>query len=336
MTSDLKSATSRANGAKSHGPKTPEGKENSSRNSLDHGFTSKKTVVLQCENEDDFQTMLGYYADTYRPGSPVEEDLVAEMVASRWRMQRLRMIETALMDSEMDREPPQPESQETPTDPGYLMAFAFRRLVDESRAISLASRYESRLHRIHERSHRTLRELQETRKQPAAEPISPALSNPRCPRPPRRAPMKNRETNPRPPLPHPPQKIINLSRSKDIAASNRWNRGADGLAVCLVRSPPEAYDEETNRTFRTRPQAHPNPRAISSLAFYFPAVLVGQVSRPAHPALAGAFGRGCCSVGQPILAAAGFSAGSSCFIERMRQKDETNRSNRGNVEYTGW
>src|SRR5437016_14526648 len=75
-------------------------------------------------------------------------------------MQRLRMIETALMDSEMDREPPPPETQETPTDPGYQLAFAFRRLVDESRAISLASRYESRLHRIHEQSHRTLRYVQ--------------------------------------------------------------------------------------------------------------------------------------------------------------------------------
>jgi hypothetical protein len=171
MPSDLKSATSRANGAKSKGPITAEGREKSSRNSLDHGFTSKKTVVLKCENEDDFQEMLGHYAATYQPGSPVEESLVNEMVACRWRMQRLRMIETALIDSELDR--PMPES-EVPADPGYQIAVAFRRLVDGSRAISLASRYESRLHRIHERSHRTLRELQQTRKQhPAGQP-SPA------------------------------------------------------------------------------------------------------------------------------------------------------------------
>ena len=70
MTSDLKSAASRANGAKSHGPKTAEGREKSSRNSLTHGFTSKKTIVLKCENEGEFQTMLGYYADTYQPGGP--------------------------------------------------------------------------------------------------------------------------------------------------------------------------------------------------------------------------------------------------------------------------
>jgi hypothetical protein len=173
MTSDLKSATSRANGAKSRGPKTPEGREKSSQNSLVHGFTSKKTIVLQCENEGEFQEMLGYYAGTYQPGSPVEEDLVHEMVACRWRMERLRLIETALMDTEMDQEPPQADVTE---DPGYQMAFAFRRLVDGSRAISLASRYESRLHRIHERSHRTLRELQQTRKEQTPEPVTPQPS----------------------------------------------------------------------------------------------------------------------------------------------------------------
>jgi hypothetical protein len=178
MTSDLKSAASRANGAKSHGPKTAEGREKSSRNSLTHGFTSKKTIVLKCENEGEFQTMLGYYADTYQPGSPVEKDLVAEMVACRWRMQRLRMIETALMDSEMECDVPEAE---TADDPGYRMAFAFRRLVDGSRAISLASRYESRLHRIHEHSHRILRELQKDSPSVSAggpQPMSPAPIQP--------------------------------------------------------------------------------------------------------------------------------------------------------------
>src|SRR5580692_5655087 len=106
MTSELKSATARTNGAKSRGPKTPETLEKSSRNSLDHGFTAKKTIVLKCENEDEFQEMLRDYAATYQPGSPVEMALVNEMVAASWRMQRLRMIETALLDSEMDRELP--------------------------------------------------------------------------------------------------------------------------------------------------------------------------------------------------------------------------------------
>src|ERR1022692_3174985 len=106
MKSEKKSAASRANGAKSRGPKSPETREKSSRNSVTHGFTAKNTVVLACENPEQFQVMLDYYADTYQPASPVEEDLVAEMVAARWRIHRLRMIETALLDSEIERELP--------------------------------------------------------------------------------------------------------------------------------------------------------------------------------------------------------------------------------------
>jgi hypothetical protein len=115
--------------------------------------------------------MMDDYDSTYEPGSPVEEDLVAEMVAARWRMHRLRMIETALLDAEIKRQPPaegfspSADPAATPPDPGYRVANAFRRLVDESHAISLASRYESRLHRIHDRCHRTLRELQQARKE---------------------------------------------------------------------------------------------------------------------------------------------------------------------------
>jgi hypothetical protein len=144
-------------------------------------LTSRKTILLECENEEEFQEMLVDYVATYRPGSPVESSLVDEMVAARWRMQRLRMIEAALFDSEMNREHLPTDLQPEPTDPGYQIAAAFRRLADESRALSLASRYESRLHRIHERSHRTLRELQETRKQETAEQALHAPSQPEPP-----------------------------------------------------------------------------------------------------------------------------------------------------------
>lgn len=178
MASELKSATSRTNGAKSKGPKSPETRQISSRNSVTHGFTARKTVVLACENPEQFQKILDYYADTYQPGSPVEEDLVGDMVAACWRTHRLRMIETALLDSEIEREPSVAGPGGVPLDGGYKIAFAFRRLVDESHAISLASRYESRLHRIHERSYRTLRELQQTRMQLTAESAAPVLVQP--------------------------------------------------------------------------------------------------------------------------------------------------------------
>jgi len=181
MTSELKSATARANGAKSRGPKSPETRAKSSHNSLKHGFTARKTVVLECENNDEFHNMLADYVATYQPGSPVENNLVDEMAAAKWRMLRMRLIEVALLDSEMSRPHLPTDPRPEPTDPGYQIAAALRRLTDDSRALSFISRYESRLHRIHERSHRTLRELQQTRKQQAAEPVPPPPVQPEPP-----------------------------------------------------------------------------------------------------------------------------------------------------------
>src|SRR5438132_2906217 len=101
MTSNRKIAAARANGAKSTGPKTPETREISSRNSLRHGFTARKTIVLKCEDPEEFQETIDHHLLMYQPATPAEEDLVNEMIACRWRMQRLRTIETSMIDSEM-------------------------------------------------------------------------------------------------------------------------------------------------------------------------------------------------------------------------------------------
>ena len=67
MPSELKSETSRINGAKSHGPKTAEGKETSSQNSLKHGFTSRKTLILKIESSDEYQAFLAQHIAIINP-----------------------------------------------------------------------------------------------------------------------------------------------------------------------------------------------------------------------------------------------------------------------------
>jgi hypothetical protein len=57
MSSTPKSESARANGAKSHGPITPEDKANSSQNALRHGLIANYTV-LPTESKDDFQLLL--------------------------------------------------------------------------------------------------------------------------------------------------------------------------------------------------------------------------------------------------------------------------------------
>src|SRR6266516_1150060 len=81
--SQLKSDTARLNGAKSQGPKTAEGRAKSSRNALKHGLSSRNRLVLECENEDDFQTVHNQQMEIHQPATPAEKDLVDQMVDAR-------------------------------------------------------------------------------------------------------------------------------------------------------------------------------------------------------------------------------------------------------------
>jgi hypothetical protein len=193
MPSQRKSDSARANGAKSRGPTTPAGKENSSRNSLRHGFTSRSTIVLECENPEEFQEMLANYRATYSPMTPAEIDLVDQMVAARWRIRRIWVIETAMLDAEILRRKPEVQKQFAQFDGATELALAFRSLADDSRSLHLASRYESRLFRMHDRAYCALRDLQ-LRRGPAPDPAIP--HPPEAPVPPENIKFPNEPTAP--------------------------------------------------------------------------------------------------------------------------------------------
>src|SRR5437879_6416719 len=181
MPSQLRSDTARANGAKSRGPKSAETKEKSSRNSLRHGFTSRNTILLECENEDELQELEDDFAATYQPATPAEQDLVNEMVAAQWRINRIRTIETVIMDCEMVRKKAEIEKQYVEPDSGIHMAMAFRTLAEESNCTALVSRYETRLSRMYDRAYSTLRQLQQQAAEPKKQQAEPEPPKPRHP-----------------------------------------------------------------------------------------------------------------------------------------------------------
>ena len=94
----------RQNGAKSKGPKTPDGKHQSSRSALKHGLTSKKHSVLDIEDSDEFLAHRQAAIDQFRPNSPFTLTLVEQLASINWRKERLTLIETAYFDSKINEQ----------------------------------------------------------------------------------------------------------------------------------------------------------------------------------------------------------------------------------------
>src|SRR5579872_2240638 len=155
MASQLKSETSRLNGAGSRGPVTSAGREKSSQNALRHGGASTRGIVLPCESPEEYRKLHATYLSTYKPEGADETALVAEMAESRWRMLRLDAIEADMLVAEMSRLKSKPAAAGA----ARLLTRAFCSLADKSKGLALASRYQFREHRIHDRPYKTLRDL---------------------------------------------------------------------------------------------------------------------------------------------------------------------------------
>ncbi len=170
--SSLKSAASRANGAKSKGPVTPEGKARSSRNSSSHGiFTSP--VVLRNENNAEFLKLEDAFMDEWDPQGPTEEAMVEQMIVCRWRLNRIWATEAAGIDMQMDEDAAELAQTYGEFDEACRTAAALKHLADNSKFLDLMQRYDRSLSRQFDRALARLRELQRDRApqpEPGAEP----------------------------------------------------------------------------------------------------------------------------------------------------------------------
>ncbi len=133
---------SRANGAKSRGPKTEAGKLRSSINAMRHGLLSR-CVVLQNEPQENFKALFQQHIDKLGPVDDVELACVEEMSAALWRLRRLMAIETNLLDQAVANRHDEAGMAR--------IAGAFSQLA-AGNELALIDRYESRLHRIYQRS----------------------------------------------------------------------------------------------------------------------------------------------------------------------------------------
>src|ERR1035437_9545874 len=189
MSSQQKTQSSRANGARSHGPVTESGKQISSQNARRHALLAR-IVVLKNESPDGFAEVLTDHLERFQPADGVEFGIVEEMVAAWWRMRRAWSIETRLLDACFD--------VPDPGDGDSLLAATFKN-ADDSHGLALLHRYETRLHSMYQRGLKNLILLRTLELPNEPSPISEhniAAGLP-APEPPNTTP------DPRPPTPGP-------------------------------------------------------------------------------------------------------------------------------------
>ena len=94
--SDARAAASRRNGAKSRGPRTPEGKARSARNALRHGLRALHYVVLADEDAVEFQTLEVALLEEPAPEGALQLVLAHRVAVAAWRLARADRMEVEL------------------------------------------------------------------------------------------------------------------------------------------------------------------------------------------------------------------------------------------------
>ena len=140
---EAQKAASRANGKKSRGPVTSKGKKRSALNGVSRNPGLASSAVLEGEDPRLFHSLLTGLQKQFCPATAAAHALVNTMAMAQWRLMRLWAIEKEGLEQEIRAlDPDAPEST-----PVARAAQAFRTLGDQSRALDLMIRYETRYDR---------------------------------------------------------------------------------------------------------------------------------------------------------------------------------------------
>ncbi len=144
MSTQKRKDSARANGAMSCGPATPEGRARSRAARLTHGLTSDQ-ILLERESTEKFNALREEYFVEYQPQTRSRFDLVDQLVITRWRLNRVLALQTALMDEQMFRQQPEIHDRFKVCDGETEAAIAYQHLIDDGGALESLNRHEARL-----------------------------------------------------------------------------------------------------------------------------------------------------------------------------------------------
>ena len=156
-------AASRANGARSLGPVTSEGKATSSRNALRHGLQAK-TLVLANEHPEILDSLIADLADEFKPETGTEQDLVLEMAYAKWRQYRIWISEAGEINKHMLDNRQSLDDAYVHIEESIRTAAAVQASLRHSRALDLYNRTEAKSMRLYHRALTALLALRKTKK----------------------------------------------------------------------------------------------------------------------------------------------------------------------------
>jgi len=169
--SPVKIEANRQNATLSTGPTSPQGKAISSRNAISHGLTARQSV-LPHEDLEEYREFVADYTLAYLPTNRLDHALTIELADLRWRLRRVPILETQLLNREIL------ELQDLPENAKYgpyeIMAMAFARLVNARILTNLFAqegRLQGRVHRIQKH----LEALQRMQSRPMPCPLPPRM-----------------------------------------------------------------------------------------------------------------------------------------------------------------
>jgi hypothetical protein len=219
MTSDRRKKSSRANGAKSHGPTTPEGKKRSSQNALQHGLLAR-CLLFSGEDAANFQILMQNHERRFQPADGIEFGIIEEMCAAYWRLHRVWTIETHTLEHQFSIQP---------------QGEPFVRLINASHELAalpgtaLMQRYETRLQNMYARAIRTFKILK-TIPLPDQDDDFPYQEN---------APRIELPKEPSPTNEHPAPEVQPIdSVILSGAANPTCSRCSDGYRITPTATPP--------------------------------------------------------------------------------------------------
>ena len=165
--SEKRLVANRANAAKSSGPKTPEGKAKSARNSIKHGFTATSFVIARFEDLREVEHLKADAVSVYRPVNSQEMAAVERIALAQEQIFRAYRLESGLFTVAFDGAT---DAQGSPMCPmsaemiegnvpvtraqnrNYAIAQGFRKLEKDSKSWNLMLRYQAHAERMYRRA----------------------------------------------------------------------------------------------------------------------------------------------------------------------------------------